>query len=89
MTAPATSATSLEAIPRLATLVDNARELIVGARAAGLEPTALTVAPREFEALTEAKSYEDRRRFPLQLLGIPVLRAADGAASRLVGLHFD
>jgi hypothetical protein len=87
--APVPSAVGLEQVPRLATLVDTARDLIVGARTAGLEPAALVVAPREFAALEQAKSFEDRTRFPLQLLGIPVLRAADGEASRLVGLRFD
>jgi hypothetical protein len=89
VSAPIPSAVSVAEVPRLATLVDTARDLIVGARAVGLEPVALVVAPREFAALEQAKSFEDRKRFPLQLLGIPVLRAAGEEASRLVGLRFD
>jgi len=58
--------------PRIAVIVDEARTLVANARASGLRPTGLLISDSDYQSLVAAKSYEDRSRVPLQLLGLHV-----------------
>jgi hypothetical protein len=55
--------------PSVAVLLDNARDAIVAARRAGVEPRMLFVSIRDFDEVARAKARETRNGLAPQILG--------------------
>jgi hypothetical protein len=62
----------------IAVLMDNAREVIVGARESGLDTRELLVSVEDYEAVDEAKSREQRRTgLTPRIFGIVITPSSD------------
>jgi hypothetical protein len=55
--------------PSVAVLLDNARDAIIAARRAGVEPRMLFVSIRDFDEVACAKARETRNGLALQIFG--------------------